>query len=1095
MAEILLHTPVAANTKPGQQSQLPVRLPDLFINFNKVGAPERAFFLKRSYGYADCLCRSGFVFIQAINSLTIRQFSLILVLSPNKVAINLENMIKIAKLLFIFTFIILFPEVVLTETTPSANFSANDNNVEWNGLEHDTFSPFYRSPFGAVPTGTTVNLKFRSFKNDLTALYLRVYEYDPPTNTTAGPIDTALAVTLSDATYDYWSLSYQAPNTPKVIYYKFRAVDGTATAFYSDAYTDDNDNLGQGGLGSASSSEPFPAFQLTVYTANFITPAWLQNAAVYHIFPDRFRNGDITNDWCRNGNTTGCPSLYGNPTSANIIQTTWNAQMVDPRATGNNNAYGSQFYGGDLKGVEDKLDYIKNLGFDAIYLNPIFKARSNHRYDTDDYLAIAPELGGNAAYSSLVNAANARGMKIILDGVWNHMSQDSEYFDYYHRSPVVGACESLASPYRSWFNFFNNNAPCTTADYEGWFGFSGLPALTENNAVKDFFYRTPTTNVTQYWYDRGAGGWRFDVAPDISHQWWNEYRGLAKTYKPDGPLIGEVFQDASQYLAGDQFDSVMNYRFRKNVLGYGRGLDWADNDNNGNNRIIGLNPSQFDRAMKSVREDYPLPAQRAMLNLLDSHDTNRALYTLVILGDSGLIQAKERLKLAAIFQFTYIGAPMVYYGDEAGINAPSLGNSPGGLSEDDPYNRAPYPWSDEAGNQNVYGPADTNLISLYSKIGAIRKQHSALRTGSFDTILTGDTTVSTTDNNAFSFIRTDGNDKVIVALNNGSAANLVSLPVSSYFPDGTVLRDLIDFNSYTVSGGTLNISLPPRSGIILAPGRAAPFDFDGDGKTDISIFRSSLGQWWLNRSSSGQTVAAQFGNSSDKLVPADFTGDGRADIAIFRPSTGEWFILRSEDGSFFSFPFGTSGDLPVASDFDGDGKADPGVFRPSNATWFISKSTGGTIITTFGAAGDMPVTADYDGDGKSDIAIYRPAPGEWWINRSSTGQTIAFQFGSSADKPVQGDYTGDGKADAAIWRTSTGEWFVLRSEDNSYFSAPFGTNGDKPSPGDYDGDGKFDFAVFRPSSSTWFVNRSTAGILIANFGTTGDVSVPNASVP
>src|SRR5258708_1440239 len=233
------------------------------------------------------------------------------------------------------------------------------------------------------------------------------------------------------------------------MYYKFRIVSGTATAYYSDWYYDDNDNLNQGGPGQPSATEPFQAFQLTVYDANFTTPDWIQNVAVYHIFPDRFRNGDPTNDWCRAGSTTGCPSLYGASPSSNIAYTTWNTRLCDPRQPSPcPNNYGSQFYGGDLAGVEQKLDYIKGMGFDTLYLSPIFKARSNHRYDTDDYRAIADELGGDTAFASLVNAANSRGMKIILDGVFNHMSQDSEYFDYYYRARRVGACKSTGSVYR-----------------------------------------------------------------------------------------------------------------------------------------------------------------------------------------------------------------------------------------------------------------------------------------------------------------------------------------------------------------------------------------------------------------------------------------------------------------------------------------------------------------------------------------------------------------------------------------------------------------------------------------------------------------------
>ena len=272
-------------------------------------------------------------------------------------------------------------------------------------------------------------------------------------------------------------------------------------------------------------------------------------------------------------------------------------------------------------------------------------------------------------------------------------------------------------------------------------------------------------------------------------------------------------------------------------------------------------------------------------------------------------------------------------------------------------------------------------------------------------------------------------------------------------------------------------------------------DFDGDGKTDIGIFRPSVGEWWVNRSSTNQTIAAQFGLGTDKVVSGDYTGDGKTDIAFWRPTNGSWYILRSDDGSFFSFPFGAAGDVPVPADFDGDGKTDAAVFRPLTATWYIQKSSGGTTIGQFGAAGDVPVTADYDGDGKSDIAIYRAASGEWWINRSSNGTAYAFQFGTASDKPVPGDYTGDGKADAAFWRPSNGQWFILRSENGSFYSVPFGALGDVPVPGDYDGDGRFDTAVFRPSVNSWYLQRTSAGTAIVNFGASGDLPVPNAFVP
>jgi uncharacterized delta-60 repeat protein len=334
--------------------------------------------------------------------------------------------------------------------------------------------------------------------------------------------------------------------------------------------------------------------------------------------------------------------------------------------------------------------------------------------------------------------------------------------------------------------------------------------------------------------------------------------------------------------------------------------------------------------------------------------------------------------------------------------------------------------------------------------------------------------------------RLNANGTIDPSFNNSLAVNRVVNSIDLQ-TDGRIIIG----GYFTRVGGVPNVGV---ARLLNSAGGSAPFDFDGDGKTDLSIFRAPQGEWWINRSASGTNYAAQFGASTDKLVPADFTGDGKTDIAFFRPSTGSWFVLRSEDGSFYSFPFGASGDVPVVGDFDNDGKDDAGVFRPTDSTWYIRRSSdGGTIIQQFGQSGDLPVVADYDGDGKSDIAIFRPASGEWWIQRSTAG-LIAFQFGNSADKAVQGDYTGDGKADVAFFRPSTSEWFVLRSENQTYYSFPFGAAGDIAAPGDYDGDGKLDATVFRPSTSTWYSQRSSAGTLIQSFGQAGDTPVPNAFV-
>jgi len=302
-------------------------------------------------------------------------------------------------------------------------------------------------------------------------------------------------------------------------------------------------------------------------------------------------------------------------------------------------------------------------------------------------------------------------------------------------------------------------------------------------------------------------------------------------------------------------------------------------------------------------------------------------------------------------------------------------------------------------------------------------------------------------------------------------------------------------NKVLISGRFGNVNGVLRTGIArLDPLKVTsqirtPFDFDGDGKADVSIFRPNGAEWWINKSSGG-LIALQFGNSADKIVPGDYTGDGKADVAIFRPSTGQWFILRSEDLSFYAFPFGANGDVPVPADYDGDGKTDAAVFRPSNSSWYILKSSGGTIIQTFGQSNDRPANVDYDGDGKTDIAIYRPDSGQWWVQRSSNATVYALQFGEAADQIVPADYTGDGKADIALFRPSNGFWYILRSEDNSFYGFPFGVSGDVPVSADYDGDGKTDPAVFR--NGVWYLQQSSNGISIQQFGLVEDSPIPLA---
>ena len=316
------------------------------------------------------------------------------------------------------------------------SYTVSDGDIQWDGLKHDSFDAYYRSPFGAVTAGTPVTLRFRTIHFDVDGVSVRVYTYSAATNTTTGPVDypmTYLEDRVEGGTnYAIWTVTLTTPSSPSILYYKFRITDRLDVDWYSDNSADDHDNLGQGGGGQTSDNEPFPAFQLTVYHPAFQTPAWLQNANVYQIFPDRFYNGDPSNDYCVAGSTSGCPVFYGNPDI--VAHTIWNERIYDPRQPGDYfNDYGNQFYGGDLQGIEEKLDYLQSLGIDTLYLTPIFAGRSNHRYDTDDYLTVDPALGGDPAFQSLVQAMEQRGMYLILDGVFNHTSSDSLYFDRYQR--------------------------------------------------------------------------------------------------------------------------------------------------------------------------------------------------------------------------------------------------------------------------------------------------------------------------------------------------------------------------------------------------------------------------------------------------------------------------------------------------------------------------------------------------------------------------------------------------------------------------------------------------------------------------------------
>ncbi len=604
----------------------------------------------------------------------------------------------------------------------------------------------------------------------------------------------------SDLLFDYFKAEIEYEK--KKFKYFFLLNDGVEEIYYSDY----------------GFSEKVPehkgCFQYTYICEKdyFDTPDWVKNAVFYQIFPERFCNG----------NSAINPSEVED----------W-SELPDR----------DSFYGGDLQGIINKLDYLERLGIDAIYLTPLFKSPSNHKYDIIDYFQIDPNFGDIDLCKNLVSEAHQRGIRIIFDGVFNHTSnqffafqdiiekgRDSKYADWYYmdsfpvkRKPTLARkvikklmIEIAELEDLSYEDFLNNilskleidgdkdkdyikklgkylieNVECKSklkdfSIYDLWKmaeedielskiifpnyetfanGIWGMPKLrTANSEVSDYILK-----VARYWIEEvGIDGWRLDVADEVDHYFWREFRKVVKEANPEAYIVGEVWNDASSWLDGDQFDGVMNYLFTEAVWDFfcKRKIDVV----------------VFEARLSRVRTTYKRPVQLASLNLVDSHDTVRLLN--VAQGD------KRKQKLVAAFQMTYLGAPMIYYGDEIGIT--------GG---EDPDCRRPMIWDKER--------QDNDLFNWYQRLIAIRKDHSTLRTGKLTVI------DQNRDNNIYSFIRSEGNDNLLIVFNNQDEDIDLEFDLKELEMEAGKFRELLFNKELSVRNGILRFHMDSCEVVII----------------------------------------------------------------------------------------------------------------------------------------------------------------------------------------------------------------------------------------------------------------------------------------
>lgn len=596
-----------------------------------------------------------------------------------------------------------------------------------NVIKYNSWDKNFKAPFGALKTCEYFNIKVESSKSfDVYSIKLIIEKEDENLN----PIvirELELQQTQELDDKKEYTLEISPLEETGVYYYYFEVklnlYGEDKTLFYGKQQNN--------GMLCEYDYNNINKYQLTVYE-DYKVPSWFKEGILYHVFVDRFNNGN------RNGKAD-------NPKKNSFLYGNWEDEPMYIKDQ-NGEILRWDFHGGNLKGIINKLGYLKKLGVTVIYLSPIFEASSNHKYDTGDYKKIDPMFGDEKIFKELIDKAAEKGMSVVLDGVFSHVGADSIYFNKFNNYDSVGAYQSEDSPYRSWFNF--KEGP---EEYQSWWGIKALPNTNELEQSFMDYIIYDKDSVINKWMDMGVKGWRLDVADELPTKFIKELKKEARKNNKDSVIIGEVWEDASNkisygerrsYFVGNQLDSVLGYPFRDNLVSFLNGeiVSWQLND-----------------FFITIKENYPSEAFKSNLNLLSTHD--------IIRIKTALNSDKELLKLAILTQMSFEGVPYIYYGDEAGLE--------GGK---DPDNRKSYPWKNE----------DMEIMDFYRHCSQFRNRNKVFTFG--DTYF-----IYTENDDVFAYIRYNKDDSELVLINRSQDKQNIKIDLDAeYIEEVTVTYSIIN---------------------------------------------------------------------------------------------------------------------------------------------------------------------------------------------------------------------------------------------------------------------------------------------------------------